>query len=170
MATHEYSPQDALELFLRKVKEKDSELENELKSAIDAGKDIFESGASADQKKKWKYRKTTRFTDQEALHAAIATLNAHFIEQPSFINTAIDEFEDAVLDVGANFRREFFDPLQEESTKVVPLEKQLEVEIQTETQISPTDKQTLRLMPTDKELIDEQKQNVRRLSELVVFD
>ena len=153
MATHEYSPQEALELLLRKVKEKDSELETALKSAIDAGKDIFESEASTDQKKQWKYRKTTRFTDEEALHAAIATLNAHFIEQPSFTNTAIDEFEVAVLDVGANFRREF-----------------LEVEIQTETQISPTDKQTVRLTPTDKGLIDEQKQNIRRLSELVAFD
>lgn len=168
--THNYTPQEALELLLRKVREKEPELETALKSAIDAGKDIFESEASTDRKKRWKYRKTTRFTDEEALDAAIATLNAHFIEQPSFTNSAIEEFDVATLDVGVNYRRESLNQLQGEYRKGAPIEKQLEVEIQTETQISAADKQTLRLTPIDKGSIDEQRQNINRLSELVSFD
>ena len=66
MTSHEYSPQDALKLLLRKVKERDTELANALQVAIDAGKDIMESEAPADQRMQRKYRKTVRFSDKEA--------------------------------------------------------------------------------------------------------
>ena len=170
MASHEYSPKTALQLLLRKVEEKDVELANLLQAAIDAGKDVFESEAPIDQKKRRMYRKTVRFTDREALGVAIDTLKALFIEQPSFTNIAVDEFAVAPFDDDADLRRESFGQPQMESTDGVPIEKRLEVEIQTETQISPTDKQTERLMPTSKELIKQQEANFTRLSDLFVFD
>ena len=170
MASHEYTPQEALKLLLLKVNNEDAELENALKSAIDAGKDIIESEVSTDPKKGRRFRKTVRFSDEEALRVAIDALKAYFIEQPSFTNTAIDEFAVAALDVGANIWREPFDQPQVESTGGVPIQKRLEVETRTETQISSTDKQTDRLIPTDKELIDQQKENIERLDELVAFD
>ena len=170
MAPHEYSSQEALELLLRMVEDKDANLAKALHTAIDAGKDVWESEVPANQKKRRKYRKTVSFTDEEALGVAIDTLKVYFVEQPSFTNTAIDEFAVAALDVGANMWREPFDQPQVESTGGVPIEKRLEVETRTETQISPTDKQTDHLIPTDKELIDQQKENIKRLYELVAFD
>ena len=170
MASHEYSPQVALELLLRKVEERDAELANLVQAAIDVGKDIFESEAPSDYKKRRKYRKTVRFSHKEALGVSIDTLKAYFIEQPSLINTVVEEFAVAELDVGANLRRESFDHPQVESRGGVRYEKRLEVEFQTETRISAADQKTLPLSPTDKELIDEQKANIRRLSELFAFD
>jgi hypothetical protein len=48
-------------------------------------------------------------------------------------------------------------------------EKVLEVELQTETQISRTDEQTFRLKPASEQTVEEQKTHILKLSELFVF-
>ena len=95
----------------------------------------------------------------------MSILEAHFIEQPLFANTAVDEFAAVV----AISRKESFDQPHVEYMEHEPIEEQLVVEFQKETQISSVDKQPLRLLPTDKATIDEQKVNFRRLSELFSF-
>ena len=170
MPSHEYSPQEALRFLLRKIEEKDADLANALQAAIDAGKDVWESEVPAIRKKRRKYRKTVRFSDEEALRIAISIFEAHFIEQPLFANSAIDELSDASLDVVANSRQESFEQPQAESTERGLLEKRLAVEFQMETQISPADKQPVRLLRTEKETIAQQQANIRRLSKLVAFD
>ena len=170
MASHEYSPREALELLLQKVIDVDTELANVLQAAIDAGKDVLESEGQVDLKKQWRYRKTVRFSDEEALRVAISIFEAHFIEQYLFVNSAVAEFELAGLDDSASLRKKSLYQPQAESVEGALMQKRLEVELQTETRISRTDKQTVPLTLTDKELIDQQKRNLRRLSELVAFD
>lgn len=155
---------------MRKVEEKDTNLASALQAGIDAGKDVWENATPANQTKRRKYRKTVRFSDEEALRVAISIFEAHFIEQPLFANSAVDELSAVSLDVVANSRQEFFDRLQAESTEDDSLVERLEVEFQKETEISLTDKQPFRLLRTETETINQQKANINRLSELVAFD
>jgi hypothetical protein len=69
MSNHEYTPQAALELLMRKLSERDTALATEVRAVLDQGKDIQESEASnRGRKNKYTvYRKTVPYPYEEAL-------------------------------------------------------------------------------------------------------
>ena len=170
MPSHDYSPREALELLLRTVKERAPELANNLQSAIDAGKDVSEREATIERKKSRTYRKTVPLTDEEALLIVMSSLRAYFVEQPLFANSAIREFTDAPLAAHPDPQELASRNSPLKPTEGVGLEKQLQVELQTATQISETGEQTARLSSTSQDLLMEQQANLKRLLEALTFD
>jgi hypothetical protein len=171
MPSHDYSPRVALEMLIRKVTERDPELASHLQSAIDAGKDVSERQYSPNRKRSRLYRKTVRFTDEEALRIAIEALQAHFVEQPMFVISAARQFAAAALgdrvDASPIVRAESPKAV---ATEGVGVEKPLEIEVQTETQISRADEQTIRLTPPAADALKQQQEHVGRLLELTRFE
>jgi len=171
MSRQEYSPEQALEMLARKLRERSADLGKQIQLAIDAGKDIEEEGPRK-VKKPRVYRKTVRFTDEEALQVALGALQAYFVEQPLFVRSASENFKRAAVGPPADEVRSLWNdkryaPIDQQ--KGSGNEKVLEVELQTETQISRTDEQTFRLMPVSDELLDQQKAHMSRLSKLFIF-
>jgi len=155
-ATHDYSPEQALQLLLRKLRAYDVQLAQQIQSAIDAGKDVKEEDLTTRGRKSRVYRKTVRFTDEEALHVAVSALQSCFVEQALFVNSADKNFRPAAL--------------RAVSRDGVGSEKVVEIEIQTETQISREDQPTLRLSPISEDEVEQQKRNVTHLYALATFD
>ena len=171
MPLHDYSPREALDLLLQKVTERDPELARHLQSVIDAGKDVSEREYSGNRKKPRVYRKTVRFTDEEALRIATEGLQAHFVEQPLFITSAARDFAAAALGARADpWRVTLSEEQAVASTEGVGIGKQLEIELQTETHISRVDEQNIRLLPPAEDVLEQQKLHVERLFDLVTFD
>lgn len=171
MPSHDYSPRAALELLIRKVTERDPELASRLQSAIDAGKDVSERQYSPHRKRPRLYRKTVRFSDEEALRVAVDALQAHFVEQPMFVISAAHQFAAAALGGRVDPSRI---PRAESpkavATEGVGVDKPLEIEVQTETQISTADEQTVRLAPPAADALKQQQEHVGRLLDLTRFE
>ena len=130
MPLHDYSPREALVLLLTKVRERDPELARHLQSSIDTGKDVSEKEYLPNRKKPRVYRRTVRFTDEEALRIATEGLQAHFVEQPLFITSAAHQFAAAALGDRADPRRVTSSEAQAvASTEGVGIEKQLQAEV-----------------------------------------
>jgi hypothetical protein len=125
-----------------------------------------EKDSSVGRRKQRVYRRTVRFTDEEALNVAIDALQACFIEQQLFVASAKRYFAPAAVggpvdrggDQGLLFGGEGIDR-----------DKTLEVELQTETKISIEAEQTFPLAPTTEQQIDQQRENVSRLRSLTTF-
>src|SRR5688572_26470462 len=98
MPNHDYSARDALELLLGKLSGRDEHLGRQIRSAIDAGKDIEERERRGRGQKARVYRKTVPFTPEEALQVAIDALQACFIEQPLFANSVAASLQSSALD------------------------------------------------------------------------
>ncbi len=171
MAAHDYSPRDALDLLMTKLREHDEQLASEIQSAIDAGKDVEEKESLSRRKRARSYRRTVRFSDAEALNIVIEALQAHFIEQPVFLNSAEKEFLHTVI-AGPAWRSPL--GLDDEETSLFADEgsdspKSLVVELQTETQFSSEDQQTFELHPIPDQEIEQQKANLAKLRSLATF-
>lgn len=168
MASHEYSPRQALALLLRKVRERDPDLAIGLEAVIDAGKDVFLPTA----KERRKYLKTVQFTDEQALDIALQALRAHFVEQPRLATSAMSEFGKAVPETEGNRRDE--ESFSQSPSEYEPHAIRVEFELQTETQVAPKGDeavdQTVPLSPPEKEFLDEQQANVDRLTALLRFE
>ncbi|HKH46317.1 MAG TPA: hypothetical protein VKM72_16775 [Thermoanaerobaculia bacterium] len=96
MSTHDYTAAQALELLLGKLKERDADLALHVQSAIDAGKDVEEREPSRRSRKRPRvYRKVVRLSDEEALQVALDVLQAYFVEQPLFVDSAAKNFRPA---------------------------------------------------------------------------
>jgi len=159
---------------MRKLKGRDAILADHVQDAIDEGKDISETEISRDRRQKpHTYRKTVPFTHDEALLVAIQVLEAHFIEVPLFINSAVADFTQSALGI----------PDQKPAIQVVGNDepelvieraqgepKDLEVELQPETRLTGEDRIPLSLQPIALARINEEKENLRRLLEMVDFD
>jgi len=169
MPHHDYSPREALDLLLRNIREREPELALQLQAVIDAGKDVVETEPPLTRRAQREYRKTVRFTDEEALRIALDALQAHFVEQPLFVQSAARNFTTAA--VGNHRTLWNADWLQGEPTarEGIGLEKDLVIEIQTETQISEPEEQTVRLPAGSGRQIEEQRNNIKRLLELIDF-
>ena len=172
MASHEYSPRHALELLLRKVRERDPDLAIGLEAVIDAGTDVVEREPLRTPERPREYRKTVRFSDEEALNIALLALRAHFVEQPLLATSAMSEFGKAALEPEGNQRDE--QSFSQSPSEYEPRAIRVEFELQTETQVAPkgdeTVDQTVPLLPPEKELLDEQQANVDRLAALLRFE
>ena len=172
MASHEYSPRHALELLLWKVRERDPDLAIGLEAVIDAGKDVVERETLHTADRPREYRKTVRFSDEEALDIALQALRAHFVEQPLLATSAMSEFGEAALEPKGNRRDE--ESFSQSPSEYEPRAIRVEFELQTETQVAPkgddTVDQTVPLSPPEKEFLDEQQANVGRLTALLRFE
>ena len=171
MALHDYSPGQALALLLGKIEERSPELASSLRTAIDAGKDVWESDDSVAYRKPREYRKSVRFSDEEALQVAVSALRAHFVERPLFTTSAVNEFACASLDVGFARHGELSADERPSPYEALNLiETRVEIELQTETRVSPSSEETVQLSSTEEEMIEDQKKNIERLFELTAFD
>ncbi len=165
----EYSPKQALELLIEKIRKLDPSLADIVQAAIDTGKDIPEETDSFSRKKKRTYRKRVPFSHEEALKVAIDVLQAYFVEQPLFVNVASATFAQAAVGVPNN--RLLPGPPDSKEREPVSLErkgedKKIEIELQTETQIAKSGEETLNLKCVPEQQIEEQRQNIRKLRDL----
>lgn len=173
MSDHDYTPEQALPVLLRKVGERDETLAERIRTAIDAGKDINETEVPRTRRQRPRtYRRKVPYSHEEALTVALDVLRSHFIELPLFINSATLNFEKAAVGIPTAPRR----PLSNTRYDVESLilqgagePKQIQIELQTETQLSNTNEETLNLDPVDEGLIREEQTNLRRLEELTTF-
>jgi hypothetical protein len=173
MPPNQYTPQQALDLLLKKLAARDESLASQVQAALDAGKDVSETEPSIDRRKKARvYRKTVPFTHEEALQIALDALQAYFVEQPLFVTSAADSLAKAAIGVPTGRVPAF----QRSDYKTEPLllegegsEKAVEIEMQTETQISRTSEKTLPLKRISMELIDAQRRHISLLRELTQF-
>lgn len=170
MPRHDYSPREALDLLFRTIREREPELALQLQAVIDAGKDVVETEPPLTRRGQRQYRKTVRFTDEEALRIAIVALLAHFVEQPLFVQSAARNFAAAAVgDHRTSWDADWLQPRQPAGGEGIGVEKDLVIEVRTETQISETEEQTVRLLPGSSEQIDEQRNHIKRILELIDF-
>ncbi len=173
MPAHEYSPQEALGLLMGELRSRDEQLALEVQEAIDAGKDVTATEPVPGRKEEHAYRRTVAYSTEEALQVAMDALRAYFVEQPMFVDSASDDLAQSVIGIPTG-RRTTAQILRNEREALTlegqGVEKQLEIEIHTETQIARTGEETLRLrrVPTDQ--IEEQRQNINHLRELMTFE
>jgi hypothetical protein len=186
--THEYTPQQALDLLMRKLVAGNRDLATHIQAAIDAGKDISEIERTTDRRKKpRRYRKTVPFSHEEALQVALDALQAYFVEQPLFVSSASEELAKTPLGSvqpgpdgdlfmppsGISPGPQASSPPQEEPETVIRTqageEKRIEIELRTETQITSSTDETLRLIQMPQDAIEAQRENIRHLRELIRF-
>jgi len=171
MALDDYTPEEALRVLVEMVAARDVRLADEIRGAIDQGKDVREEtrdGSSARRRRR-AYRRTVRYSPEEALDRAIEVLRAHFVEAPSFIVSATAEFSRAKVGGRAEHAGPPRVGAAEDREAVITAPLTLEIELQTETQISETANKTMALAPLDAHGIDEQERNIARLRELTEF-
>jgi len=180
MANHEYTPEAALELLMRKLTERDPGLAAQVRAAVDQGKDIQERELTNRRpKKKFRvYRKTVPYHYDEALQVAVDALAACFIEQPMFVDSCLKNMAQAPVGSPRGFR---YPRSPEKSTPVDILpgsemrEKDVRIELRTETQLpaaiepSPTMNEMQALRPFSPDQIAEQLKNFERLKALIDF-
>lgn len=162
---------------MRKLKERDEALAIHVQAAIDAGKDVSETEPAPDRRKKARvYRKSVPFSHEEALQVALDALQAYFVEQPMFVTSAADSLAKAANGVPQHDLPSWAyspaasagepEPLTLEGTNE---EKAVEIEMQTETQLSRTREETIPLKRVPDGLIEEQRLHVTHLRELTDF-
>jgi hypothetical protein len=174
MPRHDYTPQEALRRLIDKVAARDEQLATQVLAAVNAGRDVQEVERQG-KKKSRLYRHTVAFTPEEALGIALEVLRAHFVEQPRLVNSCLDDMRFAALGPGAAPSK-FFAPLKIETTKPEEIEKTVEIELQTETEIIPTgtalrqqrpEVAVMDHLPDDQ--IREQEENLDHLRQMLDF-
>jgi hypothetical protein len=106
MSSHDYAPQVALELLMRKLAERDSELAAHVRAVVDQGRDVqeIEPPTRGRAKKSRLYRKTVPYPYDEALSVALNALAAYFIEQPLFVDSCLDNMRKTAVGAPKGFR------------------------------------------------------------------
>lgn len=177
MPKHSYTPQNALKLLMTKLSDQDTTLAALVQAAIDAGKDFSETAPAANRKTKSRvYRRTVPFTHEEALQMALDALQAYFVEQPLFADSAAANLARTVIGVPHNNLSHvaFSAATSKGEPEPVSLEseneeKAFEIEMQTETQLSKTAEMAITLKRMPKELIDAQRRHLADLRQLMNF-
>lgn len=173
MPVHEYNSQEALEFLMGELRSRDEELASEVQEAIDAGKDVTATEPVPGRRKEHAYRRTVAYSTEEALQIAMDALQACFVEQPMFVDSASDDLAQSAIGIpigrqnNSRILRNEREPIDLAEQGV---EKQIEIEIHTETQISRTGEETFRLRRVSTDQIEEQRQNVIHLRELMTFE
>jgi hypothetical protein len=171
MSEHTYTPSQALQLLMQKLRAKDEVLATHVQAAIDAGKDIEESEPAIDRhRKSRRYRKTVPFTEEQALQVAIGALRAYFVEQPLFLRTIAANFSEVAVTTSENFPVEWNPENIKRFALSLPAPKEIEFELQVETQVVKSGDETMRLFAPTPEAIGEQDKNLFTLQELFRFD
>jgi hypothetical protein len=169
VSKHEYTPEQALEVLLRKLGERDATLEGDVRAAIDVGKDVPEIQQMGRRRVR-KYRKTVPFTHDEALRLTLDVLQAYFVDLPLCINSSIENFASAAVGALRPDRSDWGGtPAKLSSEEHVGETKEMEIELQTITQISRTQQETMPLKTTERPLVDDQMNHLKRLADLFDF-
>lgn len=178
MPSTEYTAEQALAVLMGKLEARDEELAAHVQEAIDAGKDVSETEPAVDRRKKARvYRKTVPFSHEEAIQIALNALQAYFIEQPLFVNSAADNLAKAAVGIPRNNLPDWEYSSAGAAGEPEPVslegkdqEKLVEIEMRTETQISRTGDETQPLKRTSVQLIDQQWQHIKQLRALTHFN
>lgn len=173
MSAHDYTPHEALDTLMRSLRARNSELAAQIQAVVDAGKDVQETEPSRGRRKRSRsYRKTQPYSYEEALQAALGALRSYFVEQPHFINSCLDNMVGATVERPRRDRHAWLNP--KERTMIGDpesrgQEKEVDIELRTETQISEPSQEVFRFKRVEETLLEEQQQNIIRLSSLFDF-
>lgn len=171
MPNHQYNVEQALDTLMGKLRARDESLATHIQAAIDAGKDVSETEPSQDRRKKERvYRKAVPFTRKEALQVALDALQAYFVEQPLFVDSAASNLAKAA--VGVPVERQHMGGAEEPeavSVQQTGEEKLVEIELQTETQLDKSGEATMLLNRMPKNQIEMQQRHIAKLRSLVDF-
>lgn len=174
MTTNEYTAGQALELLMTKLRALDETLANQVQAAIDAGRDVQKTEPAQYPKKKPRsYRKQEPFSSEDALREALKALQAFFVEQPLFANSALDSIANAAL--GEANRDDFSN--RSAGVKGGPTiveepgrEKRIEIALSRDTQIPSGREEQVLLARNPSSQIDTQRLNLYNLRRLVSFE
>jgi hypothetical protein len=151
MRKHDYSPEDAFSRLMIKLKNRNEILALEIHSIIDDGKEIPKES----DYKNVSFGKEP-YSYSEALHVALNVLEEHFIVQPLFVGSILENMSKTSLG----------DSKSESDQKRMTIE----IEIQTETQLPKGDISTLILTPIPHDSIIKQQNNFKLLRDLTISD
>lgn len=159
MPTHDYSPSQALELLMLKLRDRDERLADDVQRAIDAGKDVREVQPSFGHRRKARhFRRVVPYSPDEALTIVLRALNAYFVELPMLVESCAEYFKVAALSAAAS------------RDSRVGEEKDLEIELQPETQVLLEGPPTHKMLRATVAEIQQQRDALAALSELLRFD
>ena len=169
MPRHEYTASEALRHLVDKIAARDEQLATQVLAAVNAGRDVQEVERQGRRKSRF-YRHTVPYSPEEALEIALEVLSAHFIEQPRFINAFHDDMVQAGLRAGDAHSWKV------EEVEGIGAEKTVEIEVQTATEIIPTEtalrlqsQETIVMQRVPADEIEEEEANLARLRQLVDF-
>jgi len=167
MSAHDYSPQQAFELLMRKLAMRDQDLAARVQAVVDEGKDVEETEIVGSRRRRTRvYRKTVPYSYDEALRAALKALEAYFIEQPLFASSLTDDLSTAALGVPKRMHQHSDSGID---IKTQGMEKSVQVELRTETQISAPAQETFSLDRVPIQQIKQQQENLAHLMTLIDF-
>jgi len=173
VSRNSYTSQQALDLLMSKLRAQNDLLARNIQAAIDVGKDVSEEEPSNDRRKKPRvYRRTVRFSHEEALQVAVSALQAYFVEQPLFIDEASDNFAKAALGRPTHGLNKWVPSGDEREPVVLEQqgnEKQLEIELHTETKVTREGDEIFALKRLSRQSIEEQRQQINHLRALTTF-
>jgi len=176
MIKHDYTPEQALELLMRKLNARDRDLAAEVQDAVNAGKDTQDMEQAPGKRKPRYYRRAAPYSPEEALDVAVRALAAHFIEQPLFVNSFLDNMSQAAIGVVEASETSPHSEKRTVKSEGIGSQKRVEIELYTERQLlggtqsavrQGVDTQPMGHVPDD--AISEQQANLERLRELVDF-
>ena len=157
MSNHETRAKAAFDTLMDRIRRKDRSLFEEVRRAVDEGKETTTSGGTKDgakrdlfdypprndsRRKADAHRVTTPYSHEEALQVVLGVLRTYFIELPLLTNSTVKNL-DGVSDV--------------------------EIDRQVETQISGISSENFPLKQVPGEQIEEQMRSFDALDELTVF-
>lgn len=167
MSAHDYSPEQAFELLMRKLAARDEDLAARVQAVVDEGKDVEETETVGSRRRRTRvYRKTVPYSYDEALRAALKALEAYFIEQPLFASSLNDDFSTAVLGLPKRMHQHADSGID---IKTQGTEKSVQVELRTETQISAPVQETFSLHRVATQQIKQQQETLAHLMTLIDF-
>jgi len=174
---HEYNPQEALDLLIRKLNDADQQLAAHVRAAVNAGTDVQEiqQPRGRDANKPRSYRRTVPYSPEQALQVAVDALRAHFVEQPMFINSLLDDMVPASLGPGTTSSPSLAGNDKPIHIKTEGTEKAIEIELYTETQlvgelgVTSREPELQPMARVSAEEIRLQQSNLNRLRDLVDF-
>jgi len=172
MSKHEYTPQQALELLMRKLAIRDLELATNIQAAVNEGKDVQETEPDTNRgnKRLRSYRRRVPYSPDEALKVMLNALRAHFIEQPLFINGLLDNLTEAAM--GIPTIQHNAPASSDESFKLdaIGSEKEIGFELDTETELlREPGPSALLLHRVATERLEQQQTNMDVLRTLIDF-
>ena len=164
MPEHDYSPEQAFDILMQRIENGNAEIAQHIQNVIDQGRDIVETEPLRGRRRNPRtYRRTVALTPEEAFKVAVESLRAISVEQSLFVGSAAANFQHAArrTETPSESFTDQYDGLEEP--------KEIQIELQTETQISPaiSPTRTLQVVPVDD--ISVQQTYLDRLLELADF-
>ena len=172
MPRHVYSPKEALDLILERVKEKSQDLYDRIHTAINERKEILvednHSFCGQRPKKPRFFREFEPYTQDEKLSIALKVLEAHFLETQLSARAAHSEFKKAAI---AEQKSEEHEDEVHKAKDIADSDKRKKIYIEVENEITreKIDCPYFQLKPPEEQQIDSLKEILHQLSKLIDF-